>query len=247
MVKDWYEKSFGEDYLLVYKHRDAAGAVREVRKMISWLDLPEHARVLDLCCGTGRHSLALADSGYRVTGVDLSGVLLREARKLDTKQRVTWVQADMREIPLEGHYDAVLNLFTSFGYFREDEEQRKVLREIARMLNPGGRFIIDFMNSPHVRTHLVPESEREADGQRIIEKRIIEEHFVKKDIIIRPLDGDGEERQYHERVKLYTLEQMKRMLADSGLAVDEVYGGYDEDESYKEDTSERMIFVGHRP
>lgn len=247
MIKDWYEKSFGEDYLLVYKHRDAAGAVREVKKMISWLDLPEHARVLDLCCGTGRHSIALADAGYDVAGVDLSAVLLREARKLDSKERVEWHQADMRDIPLEGNYDAVLNLFTSFGYFREDEEQMKVLRELRRMLKPGGRFIIDFMNSPHVRAHLVPESKREAEGQRIVEKRTIEDNFVKKDIMISPCDGQGEERSYHERVKLYTLEQMKSMLAAAGLAVDEVHGGYDEDEDYREESSERMIFVGHRP
>ncbi|MEK4359502.1 class I SAM-dependent methyltransferase [Paenibacillus sp. FSL M7-1455] len=246
-MKDWYEKSFGEDYLLVYKHRDAEGAAREVKKMISWLNLPSGARVLDLCCGTGRHALALADSGYRVSGVDLSDVLLREARKSDDRGRVEWHQADMRSLPLDGGFDAVLNLFTSFGYFREDGEQLKVLREIYRMLKPGGRFIIDFMNSPYVRSHLVPESRREAEGQRIVEKRRIERDFVIKDITITPLQGDGEQRQYHERVKLYTLEQMKQMLADAGLAVDEVHGGYDEDEGYEERTSERMIFVGHRP
>ncbi|MWV46799.1 methyltransferase domain-containing protein [Paenibacillus sp. HJL G12] len=246
-MKDWFEKSFGEDYLLVYQHRDAEGAVREVKKMISWLDLPPGARVLDLCCGTGRHSLALADAGYRVSGVDLSGVLLREAQKMDTRQRVEWHQADMRELPLEGHFDAVLNLFTSFGYFREDGEQMKVLKEIYRMLEPGGRFIIDFMNSPHVRAHLVPKSERTAGGERIVEERRIEEDFVKKDIAITPQDGEGKERCYHERVKLYTLKQLRQMLTDSGLAIDEVYGGYDEDESYQEQSSQRMIFVGHRP
>lgn len=247
MIKDWYEKSFGEDYLLVYKHRDADGAAREVKKMISWLDLPPGSRVLDLCCGTGRHSLALADSGYRVSDVDLSGVLLREARRSDVRRRVEWHQADMRSLPLDGGFDAVLNLFTSFGYFREDGEQLKVLREIYRMLKPGGRFIIDFMNSPHVRVHLVPVSKREAEGQLIVEQREIVQDFVTKDIAITPIKGNGEERRYHERVKLYTLGQMKRMLADAGLAVDGVHGGYDEDEGYEEQTSERMIFVGHRP
>src|SRR5690606_41599411 len=83
LMAEWYERSFGEDYLLVYKHRDVQGAKREVHTMISWLDLPVGAKVLDLCCGMGRHSMALVEAGYEVTGVDLSDVLLREARKND--------------------------------------------------------------------------------------------------------------------------------------------------------------------
>ncbi|MBJ9992245.1 class I SAM-dependent methyltransferase [Paenibacillus sp. S28] len=246
-MKDWYEKSFGEDYLLVYKHRDIEGAAREVKTMISWLDLPPGAQVLDLCCGTGRHSLALVDAGYRVTGVDLSDVLLREARRLDTKERVDWRQADMRELPLEGGFDAVVNLFTSFGYFREDGEQLKVLREIRRMLKPGGWFIIDFMNSPYVRRHLVPASEREEEGQRIVEKRRIEGDFVIKDISISDMHGTKGTREYHERVKLYTRGRLEEMLQEAGLMTDEVYGGYNEEVDYDEGRSQRMIFVGRRP
>lgn len=246
-MKDWYEKSFGEDYLLVYKHRDLEGATREVKTMISWLKLPAGAKVLDLCCGTGRHSMALSDAGYSVTGVDLSEVLLREARKQDQAGKVTWDQADMRSLHLKGGFDAVLNLFTSFGYFREDGEQLKVLREIQRMLKPGGRFIIDFMNSPHVRMNLVPESEREVEGQQIVEKRRIDNNFVLKDIFITDFQGQHGERQYHERVKLYTCAQLRQMLEESGLVTDDVYGGYNEEVEYDEALSKRMIFVGHRP
>lgn len=67
-MTEWYEKSFGEDYLVVYKHRDFGGARKEVERMISWLGLPPGSKVLDLCCGMGRHSLALAEAGYEVTG-----------------------------------------------------------------------------------------------------------------------------------------------------------------------------------
>ncbi len=245
-MTEWYENSFGEDYLLVYKHRDVHGAYQEVHKMINWLKLEPNAEVLDLCCGMGRHSLALADAGLRVTGVDLSDVLLREASLMDTEHRVTWCHADMRELPLKGGFDAVVNLFTSFGYFLEDGEQLKVLCAIHRMLRPGGSYIIDFMNTAYVTRHLVPHSVREDEGQRIEEFRKIEDGFVQKEIRITDTASGHEPRAYQERVKLYTKDQLSELLSEAGLQVDQVHGGYDE-EKYDEQTSPRMIFVGRRP
>ncbi|BCG60595.1 class I SAM-dependent methyltransferase [Paenibacillus sp. URB8-2] len=244
-MSEWYEKSFGEDYLIVYKHRDFGGARREVERMIGWLSLPAGAKVLDLCCGMGRHSLALAEAGYEVTGIDLSEALLREARAQEGAERVTWVRSDMRELPLEGGFDAVVNLFTSFGYFEEDEEHLKVLREIRRMLKPGGKFIIDFLNPSYVIAHLVPHSNREDGDNLIDEKRRIEDGYVKKDIILTS-KIDGTPRQYHERVKLYPLEKFRDLLAAAGLSLEAVHGSYEEDE-YEAETSPRMIFVGKRP
>ncbi|CAM4264970.1 hypothetical protein PAAL109150_17865 [Paenibacillus alkaliterrae] len=91
----WYEQSFGVDYLTVYKHRDAEQAKREVGHMIEWLQLPSQAKILDLCCGMGRHSISLADFGFDVTGVDLSEILLTKARESDAQSRINWLQGDM--------------------------------------------------------------------------------------------------------------------------------------------------------
>lgn len=244
-MTEWYEKSFGEDYLTVYKHRDFRGARKEVERMISWLGLPPGAKVLDLCCGMGRHSLVLAEAGYKVTGLDLSEVLLHEARAQSGAEQVTWLRSDMRELPLEGDYDAVVNLFTSFGYFEEDMEQVKVLCEIHRMLKPGGKFVIDYLNPDYVIHNLVPHSTRE-DGELVIdESRRIEDGYVKKDIIITPKQGTAS-RRYHESVKLYSLEQFSKMIERVGLQIEVVFGSYEED-NYDAQHSSRMIVSGIRP
>jgi ubiquinone/menaquinone biosynthesis C-methylase UbiE len=242
-MKAWYEESFGNDYLIVYKHRDMAGAYQEVHRMIAWLQLPPGASVLDLCCGMGRHSLALADAGYRVTGVDLSPVLLAEARKRDTDNRVAWLQGDMRKVPAEGPFDAVVNLFTSFGYFEDDAENAKVIKEIKRVLRPGGRFLIDFLNPEYVAAHLVPYSERREDGMTIEERRSIEDGFVRKRITIR--EEGRQERRYMEQVKLYRLEQFESMFREAGLALEAVHGSYDEGR-YDPVQSPRLIMIGRK-
>lgn len=243
-MSEWYEESFGEDYLIVYKHRDFGGARKEVERMINWLDLPSGSKVLDLCCGMGRHSLVLAEAGYEVTGVDLSETLLCEARSQKGGGQVTWLRSDMRNLPLAGGFDAVVNLFTSFGYFEEDEEQEKVLYEIHRMLKPGGKFIIDYLNPAYVIHHLVPHSTREDGDILIDESRRIENGYVKKDIILTS-KIDGTPRKHHERVKLYSLEKLQKMIELAGLQVEAVHGSYDED-IYNEESSTRMIFSGIR-
>lgn len=244
-MTEWYERSFGRDYLLVYRHRDFQGATQEVHGMMEWLRLPASASILDLCCGMGRHALALAEAGYRVTGVDLSEVLLEEAMAHDTRGQVKFLRGDMRELPVDGPFDAVVNLFTSFGYFTDNEDNARVFQEIHRVLKPQGRFIVDFLNPSYVWQHLVPHSERVDGGTRIEERRRIENGFVKKAITLTDASG-GEQREYEERVRLYELADFRNMMDEAGLVIDQVHGSYD-GAAYDEEQSKRMIMVGHRP
>jgi ubiquinone/menaquinone biosynthesis C-methylase UbiE len=237
----WYEQSFGQDYLVVYKHRDIQGAMNEVQKMVRWLDLPPGAEIFDLCCGMGRHSLTLADYGFQVTGMDLSEVLLNEAQRLDSEGKVTWLRGDMRQIPLEQSFDAVVNLFTSFGYFTDEAENEQVLREINRLLSINGKFIIDFLNPAYVEANLVPHSFRKEGELEIDESRSIEEGCVRKRIIIR--EAGHQERSYLEQVRLYRLDDFRRMLSSAGLEIDQVFGHYD-GTPYDEQESPRLIIVG---
>jgi SAM-dependent methyltransferase len=239
----WYEQSFGQDYLVVYKHRDMQGAKNEVHKMVNWLHLQSGAEIFDLCCGMGRHSLTLAHYGFNVTGMDLSEVLLNEAKRLDKEGKVNWLRGDMRQIPLEKSFDAVVNLFTSFGYFTDELENEKVIHEISRLLKAEGKFIIDFLNPAYIEAHLVPHSQRLEAALDIEENRSIEDGYVRKRIIIR--EEGHEERHYLEQVRLYHLEDFKRMLAACDLEIDEVYGHYD-GTHYVELESPRLIILGRK-
>jgi SAM-dependent methyltransferase len=241
---EWFERSFGSDYMVVYKHRDWEDAVREVRCMMDLLRLPAGVEVLDVGCGMGRHALALADMGYKVTGIDLSDTLLRHAAMQDSEERVEWVRGDMRNMPLSSsRYAGTVNFFTSFGYFETEEEDAGVLRELRRVLRDDGRFLIDFLNPVVVESRLVPRSERvdEETGWLIEETRSIEDGAVVKHI--RIAEHDGTERNYTERVRLYSLEWFAEHLGQAGLRLEAAYGNY-EGACYDRDRSERLIVIG---
>ncbi|MGG1517029.1 class I SAM-dependent methyltransferase [Paenibacillus oryzisoli] len=240
----WYEQSFGVDYLTVYNHRNGEQAAREVAQMLKWLRLPQQAKVLDLCCGMGRHSLNLAALGFDVTGLDLSEALLKEARASDTFSQVHWIHGDMRCIPSTSlTFDAVVNLFTSFGYFEQDEENRKVLLEMDRVLKPRTKWIIDYLNPDVVVSGLVPLSERKSNGLMIHETRLVEGGMVKKKIAV--YEEESAPRHYIEKVKLYTLADFQRMLRGTSLVIDQVFGDYT-GSTYVTSVSPRMILVGNK-
>ncbi|MFM1651390.1 class I SAM-dependent methyltransferase [Brevibacillus sp. B_LB10_24] len=236
----WFEQSFREDYLLVYQHRDEASADREIGNLLENLPIKHTGRVLDLCCGSGRHSRALARRGYEVVGVDLSPVLLALAEQHNPYPNLRFVQYDMREIPFENEFDIVVNLFTSFGYFDTDEESAIVVRNMVRALKAGGEVLIDYLNPAYVRAHLVPASEREINGLLIDEKRWIEGGYVKKEIVIRDPES-AEPRCYMEQVRLFEAAEIIGMLEQAGFRLMQLYGDYTYS-PYNQEQSPRMIF-----
>jgi len=243
---EWYKRWFGEEYLLVYEHRDDSEAAREVEAMRDIIGLCCDDRVLDLCCGAGRHDAIIADMGTRVVGLDYSMPLLTigaGARKPGCRYPL-FVRGDARRPPFRSRaFDVVLNLFTSFGYFT-DEENAGMLASMHRLLVPGGRFLIDYLNPPRVLATLVERSERTREGLKIVETRRYDaaSRRVEKRIDIH--DGDRE-RTYLESVRLYSREEMLDMLAAAGLVVRNVLGSM-HGTPYSE-TSDRMILHGVRP
>ncbi len=138
---------------------------KDVAFLVRQLPLPRHRRVLDLCCGYGRHALGLAEQGYQVTGLDRDEVAIAEAahRARAAGQDVTYVLGDMREVSdVPGTFDAVINMWQSLSYF-DEETNAEVLRQIHRKLTPGGRFIVDLYNRAYFERNQ-GEKRQELDG-----------------------------------------------------------------------------------
>ena len=142
----WFEdETFWETfYAHLFTEERMAAAPGEVDRLLALAGVQEGA-ALDLCCGPGRHSLALAQRGFAVTAVDRSRFLLDKARERTAGAGVEFVEADMREFVREGAFDLAINLFTSFGYFETPEEDLQTLRNVRASMKPGGVFVIDVM------------------------------------------------------------------------------------------------------
>ncbi len=240
MAEEWFERSFREDYVLVYRHRDDSAADGEIANLLERLPVKDTGRVLDLCCGSGRHSRALARRGYEVVGVDLSPVLLQLAEEQNTYPHLSFARCDMRDIPFHEEFDIVVNLFTSFGYFSTDEENANVIRNMAQALKTKGEVVIDFLNAAYVIDNLVPQSTKEVSGMLIKEERWIQDGFVKKRILISD-ESSNEPREYMEQVRLFSVQQMIAMLTEAGFEKIQVFGNY-QFEEYVAHESPRMIF-----
>jgi ubiquinone/menaquinone biosynthesis C-methylase UbiE len=238
-VSEWYQKWFGEAYLELYPHRNAAEASRAVALLARHGVVTPGRLVLDLACGAGRHAMALREAGVPVTGLDLSVVLLHEARQTGAH---CLVRGDMRRLPYRGaSLHGVVNLFTSFGYFADDAASETVLREVARVLVPGGRFALDFLNAPAVRATFVPRDERTVGSRQIVQERRLSEQGR---AIVKTIHFVDEGREFMERVRLYERPELEQMLITAGMRVDLALGDYDG--GPHTDTSPRLMLLATR-
>jgi SAM-dependent methyltransferase len=220
-VTEWFERWFGEEYLHVYPHHDEEEAERLVGLLAARGWIGGGQRVLDLACGGGRHAEALRRRGARVTGLDLSLLLLGAAQR---RGGCCYVRGDMRALPFaDGAFDVVLNLFTSFGYFVKDGEHQRVLRAVTRVLHRGGRFVLDYLNATAIRAALVPRDERAYGDAVVVQERHItpDGRFVEKSIHL-----SDDTRTFTERVRLYERGELERMVREVGLRPVEALGDY---------------------
>jgi ubiquinone/menaquinone biosynthesis C-methylase UbiE len=224
-------------------HQEATA--REVAFIAETLALPAGARVLDLCCGWGRHARRLAQSGLRLVGLDRSLYHLRLAAERDADHAVAWLAADMRHLPLTGaSLDAVINMFTSFGYF-DDEGNQQVLAEVARVLRPGGRLLLDLINRDYLMGVFQRADWDEAsDGLLTLERRRWDAATGRIHAEWTLIDKDGERRTHRHDERIYTLQELELRLAAADLNVIDAFGGYDG--SALSRSSRRLIVLAER-
>ncbi len=224
MNKEWFATWFNTPYYhLLYRHRDLNEAGSFIDQWLEKHPLPHNSHILDLACGRGRHAVQLADNGYSVTGLDLSAENIAFANKHFAREGLSFIQGDMRDDLGSEKYEAVVNLFTSFGYFNTQNENQQVFDNIHKALTPNGCFLFDYLNPKtlsHINTN--PETKVIDNVQFDIQRRIEGEYVIKT---IRVEDQDNI-HTFHEKVKLIYPETFREMLKSSGFTIEREWGDY---------------------
>jgi len=231
---DWFNTSY---YHTLYKDRNDIDAQLFIRNIIDFLKIPLTSHLLDLPCGKGRHSIYLNSLGYKVTGADLSQNSIKAA-KIHENSTLDFKLKDMRK-PFELKYDAVFNLFTSFGYFENDEDDILVLENIKKGLNKNGLLILDFLNVVTVKNNLVKKELKTVDNITFNIQREIKNGFILKHISFY---DKGIKHAFLERVKYIDLKKFETYFSEAGLRIHHVFGDYHLSK-FNPNTSKRLIFV----
>ncbi len=243
--KSWYKDWFSSPYYhLLYQHRDESEAISFINTLINYLKPANNARMLDVACGKGRHSIALAEMGFDVTGIDLSFSSIAEAKQSETEQ-LHFYQHDMRLPFWINYFDFVFNFFTSFGYFATRREHDNAVRTIAQSLKRDGIFVIDYLNVHYAEDHLQKNSIHKVDNTSFhISKWHDEFHFYKQ-IQVKDAQNATLKHLYTEKVAKFSLGDFTEMLAYQDMQVQEVFGDYQLG-SYDVRKSPRMIIIGKK-
>lgn len=230
----WFDTPF---YHILYKDRNDTEAHAFMDTLTDYLNIPEGGTILDLACGKGRHALYLNKIGYDVTGVDLSENSINFAKQFEN-HRLKFEVHNMCK-PYHKQFDAVFNLFTSFGYFDDDADNLKTIKAIKAELNEFGFGVIDFMNSEFVIDNLVPEEVKTVDGIDFYLKRYVEDGYIIKDITFT---ADEILYNFQERVRGFTLADFELLFEQAGVHLLDVFGDY-KLRKFSAKTSERLVMI----
>ncbi|PZD77028.1 bifunctional 2-polyprenyl-6-hydroxyphenol methylase/3-demethylubiquinol 3-O-methyltransferase UbiG [Mesonia sp. K7] len=234
----WYASWFNTPYYhILYKDRDYAEAQLFMRNLTKFLKLPQHSTILDLACGKGRHSVYLHELGYDVTGVDLSENSIASAKAYE-KPGLHFEVHDM-SVPMVQAFDLVVNLFTSFGYFENEEDNYNTIKAIKQNLKPNGFGVIDFMNVKKVMNNLVAQETKTVGNIDFHIRRSIENGFIYKEI---NFEDNQQNFSFTEKVKALCLEDFKSYFEQAGITLKHTFGDYHLN-NFEEESSDRLILV----
>jgi SAM-dependent methyltransferase len=228
---DWHEGWFEGDWLdLLAPRFPAERTDRAVEFLVEQLELGPGSSLLDVGCGHGRIALPLARHGVEVTGIDTSPRSLARARASAEAEglRLDLRELDMRALDYEGSFDAAINVFSSFGYFDDEAEDRRVLEGIARALRPGGALVLDVVSPPGLfRVYRANAWEALDDGVVMLQEHEYDHLRGRNRAVWTFVRPDGARSELRHSIRLYSTPELVELLRDAGLDVDGIWGGWD--------------------
>lgn len=237
--EEWFSTWFDSPYYhLLDKNRDNQEAQVFMDTLIGHLQTKPTYTIMDLACGKGRHAIYLNEQGFDVTGLDPSEKNIAFARQFENK-RLHFYQHDIRDIFRTAYFDLIINLFTNFGYFNTDTENAVALRSTVAAIKPGGKLVIDFMNTSQIIQHLAHTEEKEVEGITFRISRRVEKGYLVKNITFT---DKGRPHTYTEKVRALTYDHFMEYFRMTSLRMVSIFGSYNL-EPYDPETSERMIFI----
>lgn len=239
---EWWETLFDEKYLKTYVDIVTPELTKQqITFLLKRLQLKKGAEILDLACGHGRHAIELAKRGYKVTGLDFSKHFIDIAKK-DAKERgikVNFVRGDMRDLSFVNKFDAITNMFTSFGYFDDESDNELVLQKISRALKPNGKFLIDINNG--IRTLARMSQEGKTDRKTgfltnvrkdklsnglIVTTRDEFDPATMRWSMTRTWEEKGKPKSYRTNVRMFSPPELNNMMKRNGLRIEKVWGDF---------------------
>ncbi|HCU34809.1 MAG TPA: methyltransferase type 11 [Armatimonadetes bacterium] len=209
----------------MFRQKQLDAAVDEIDCVLALAPPGPGAAVLDMCCGPGRHSLELARRGYRVTGVDRTREFIDTARVRAQQEglSVELLECDAREFSRPDTFDLAINLYTSFGYFADQDDDRRMARSVFEALKSGGRLVIEMIGKEIIARIFTPRDWEEIDDVILLQERRLADSWRWIDnrwILLR-----GEERhEFRFGHRLYSADELCRLLAEVGFAATTAYG-----------------------
>ncbi len=241
MLKDstkWYASWFDTPYYhILYKERNYTEAQMFMDNLTQYLSLESNNHILDLACGKGRHSIYLNKIGYKVTGIDLSKNSITHASQF-ANDNLQFKIHDMRQ-PFSQQFDAVFNLFTSFGYFEHEKDNLDTIQAIKANLNETGFGVIDFLNADYVISNLVADEQKVVDNITFNIKRYVKDGYIYKDI---SFEDNGQSFSFSEKVEAITLQDFERYFEQAGIHLLDIFGDYHL-KPFNLQTSPRLIMI----
>jgi SAM-dependent methyltransferase len=241
----WWQKFFDENYVKVYQELERRSS-REVDSILRMMNLESKARILDLCCGYGRHSIELAQKGFAVTGYDLSDFFLKKAKKdaAALGLKIRFIKGDMRKLPFKERFDAVVNVFTSFGYFENERDDLKVLKGVCKALKKDGLFLLDLINRENLIRGFQRRTWRPNRDFIVLEDNFLDLFTSRWESTRTLIFENGKRAQHSFSLRLFSFAEMLDLLNRAGFVLESVYGDFDLME-YSLD-SPRMILISRK-